>query len=309
MSLDPVRLEQVIEWSGGVVDDLSAAREALAALAGTDLHALTDGQLLDRSSALVALRNRIEAELARTVRRAELAQAPERDGLETMRSWQRGHCHLSNAAASAVVRAGRVMESLPAVAAGFSAGAISAEQVAVIAPVADPARLALAADHGVDLKEIDRTLAGFAAAHPFAELRQVVHRYLSWLDQDGPEPDPTEGRRLAITVHDDGTVSGRFELDAIGGEKWKDHPLPTARTLAAGPWGWPDPRAAAGRRAGAVVRQPTGSRVAAHAAEVPAAGGGHPHRRRPVRQRHRPRCRPDGVRCGPVRRGRPVDGL
>jgi hypothetical protein len=39
------------------------------------------------------------------------------------------------------------------------------------------------------------------------------------LDPDGPEPDPTEGRRLSIATHADGSVSGRFDLDAVGGEK------------------------------------------------------------------------------------------
>jgi hypothetical protein len=38
------------------------------------------------------------------------------------------------------------------------------------------------------------------------------------LDPDGTEPDPTEGRSLTIATHADGSVSGRFELDAVGGE-------------------------------------------------------------------------------------------
>jgi hypothetical protein len=46
-----------------------------------------------------------------------------------------------------------------------------------------------------------------------------VHRYLDALDPDGPEPDPTEGRRLVIAKHADGSITGRFDLDAVGGEK------------------------------------------------------------------------------------------
>jgi hypothetical protein len=67
----------------------------------------------------------------------------------------------------------------------------------------------------------------------------VVRVYLEALDPDGAEPDPTQGRRLSFARHADGSVSGRFDLDAVGGEKQKDHPLPTTRKLAAGPWGWP----------------------------------------------------------------------
>jgi hypothetical protein len=47
----------------------------------------------------------------------------------------------------------------------------------------------------------------------------VVRHYLARLDPDGPEPDPTEDRALWVTTHADGSVSGRFELDPVGGEK------------------------------------------------------------------------------------------
>jgi Domain of unknown function (DUF222) len=192
---------------------------ALAALAAADLHALSDEQLLDRVRELVAVQNQLAAELARTVRRAELAQAPERDGLTSMTSWLRGHCRLAPAAAGQLVRAGRVLERLPAVAAGCAAGQVTAEQVAVVARMATPEHLARAAERGVDLAVIDATLAEVAAGRPHAELGPVVHRFLAWIDQDGPEPDPTEGRRLSIARHADGSISGRFDLDAVGGEK------------------------------------------------------------------------------------------
>jgi hypothetical protein len=47
----------------------------------------------------------------------------------------------------------------------------------------------------------------------------VVQHYLSRLDPDGPEPDPTEQRSLTIARHADGSISGRFDADAVGGEK------------------------------------------------------------------------------------------
>jgi hypothetical protein len=58
-----------------------------------------------------------------------------------------------------------------------------------------------------------------AATRPHADLAQVVHHYLQRLDPDGPEPDPTERRSLTFARHDDGWVTGRFELDPVGGEK------------------------------------------------------------------------------------------
>src|SRR3954464_12083315 len=194
-------------------------QSGLDSLAGDDLHAMTAPELLDRTAALVAARNRIDAELARTVRRAELAQAPEHDGLKTMQSWLRGHVRLSPAAAGQLVRHGRALEFLPAVAAGSAAGVISAEQVAVMAKVTRPEQLSAAADQGVELAEVDGVLADVAATRQYPQLARVVGHYLARLDPDGPEPDPTEGRSLSLARHSDGTVSVRGQLDTVGGEK------------------------------------------------------------------------------------------
>src|SRR3954469_12760396 len=163
---------------------------ALDGLAADDLHRLPSAELLDRVAELVRARNRIDAELARTVRRAELAQAPEHDGLKTMQSWLRGHARLSPAAAGQLVRNGRALESLPVVAAGCSAGLITAEQVSVVAAVTRPEHLAAAADQGVELAEVDGVLADVAATRQHVQLGRVGGRYLARLDHDGREPAP-----------------------------------------------------------------------------------------------------------------------
>jgi hypothetical protein len=192
---------------------------ALDALAADDLDGLAAPQYLDRTRLLLRARNRIDAELARSVRRADVTQAADHDGSPSMASWLRGHGRLSPAAARQMVRNGRALEHLPAVAAAFADGRVTAEQVAVIAPVTRPESLAAAAAQGVDLGQVDAVLAETAATRPFRELAQVVHHYLARLDPDGDEPDPTEGRRLTIARHADGSVTGRFDLDAVGGEK------------------------------------------------------------------------------------------
>ncbi len=196
-------------------------RELLQALldAGELDDRVTDEQVLDRTALLVAVRNGVDAELTRTARKADTMQAAERDGKKSMRSWLPGHLRLSRGAAHRISRNGRALEQLPAVAAAFAAGAITAEQVAVIAPVSRPENLAAAADQGVDLAGVDAALADTAATRPYAELGQVVQHYLERLDPDGAEPDPTEARTLTIVRHPDGSVTGRFELDAVGGEK------------------------------------------------------------------------------------------
>ncbi len=177
------------------------------------------GDVLDDVAALVAERNRLDAALARAVRAAEVSQAPERDGLRSMSSWLRGHCRLSSAVASRLVTAGRALEHLPVLAEAADAGQVTAEQVAEAARLVTPDRLASLAAAGVDLAEVDGVLTGVAVEADHAALVQVVNAYLAGLDPDGPEPDPTEGRSLTISKHADGSVSGRFHLDAVGGEK------------------------------------------------------------------------------------------
>ncbi|NEM04582.1 HNH endonuclease signature motif containing protein [Geodermatophilus normandii] len=180
---------------------------------------MNGGDVLDDVAGLVAERNRIDAALARRVRAAELSQAPERDGLRSMASWLRGHCRLSAAEASRLVRNGRALEHLPALAEAHDAGLVSAEQVAVAARAVTPERLAAAAVAGVDLAVIDAVFTGVAIERPHADLAQVVRRYLDDLDPDGSEPDPTEQRSLTLAKHADGASSIRGQLDPVGGEK------------------------------------------------------------------------------------------
>src|SRR4051795_6496286 len=194
-------------------------RSVLAELSAEDLKGMFGPQVLDRTAALLAAKNMLDAELARTVREGELTQAPERDGLKSMQSWLRGHARLSPAAAGQLVRNGRALEKLPAVAAAFAGGAVTADAVSVIAAVAKPENLTLAEAQDVDLGGVDATLTEVATTRPHAELAQVVHHYLGRLDEDGLEPDPTQGRVLSLAKHANGSVTGRFELDALGGEK------------------------------------------------------------------------------------------
>ncbi|PRY51044.1 uncharacterized protein DUF222 [Geodermatophilus tzadiensis] len=175
--------------------------------------------MLDDVATLVAERNRIDALLARRVRAAELTQAPERDGLKSMRSWLPGHCRLSPAAAARIIGNGRVLDHLPALAEAHDAGLVSAEHVAVAATALTPERLQTAADGGVDLAQIDAVLTEAAIEQRYTDFVTVVRHYLARLDSDGPEPDPTEGRRLSLAKHADGSLSVRGELDAVGGEK------------------------------------------------------------------------------------------
>jgi len=175
--------------------------------------------LLDRTRDLVAERNRIDAELTRTVRIADSQQAFAGDGMKTAASWLRGHCRLSKSAASQVVRNGRALEQLPAVEQAHAAGALTADQVSVIAEIVAPDAVALAAAQGVDLAETAAILTALGTTAPHEDLTKAVHAFRQMLDPDGPEPDPTQQRTLTWARHADGSITGRFHLDPAGAEK------------------------------------------------------------------------------------------
>jgi hypothetical protein len=200
------------------VGELASAIDLPAA---DDLPGLPAPALLDRLAGLLREHNRMAAEIARTVRACETAGAAEFDGLKSMASWLRGHAHLSHREAREVVATGRALEHLPATAAAFADGQLTAGQAGLIAQVATPARLAQAADANIDLAVIDTALAAVAVGEPHQKLVEVVRYYRQALDPDGPEPDPTEGRRLSFAAHLDGSGDFAGHLDPIGLEKLK----------------------------------------------------------------------------------------
>src|SRR3954466_2998111 len=151
-----IDFEHLIEDLGGVVGELQSVLDALAA---EDLDGLVASQLLDRTAELVRARNRIDAELTRTVRRCEVTQAAEHDGLRSMASWLRGHVRLSAGEVRRLVGNGRALAQLPQLAAAVAAGAITAEQVAVIAPVTGLEAHARAVEQGIELAAVDAVLA------------------------------------------------------------------------------------------------------------------------------------------------------
>jgi hypothetical protein len=225
-----------------------------------------------------------------------------------MRSWLIGHQRLWANDASKIVRAGRVLEHFPQVAAGFADGSIGAAQVEVIADAVGPKEVARAAEQSIDLGAFDAVWARVARESTYEALKIAVQAFGAALDPDGPEPDPTEVRELSITKHADGSITGRFHFDAVGGEKSKDHPLPTTRKLAAGPWGWP--KGAAERRcAGADRGQPAGSRQPADAADGEAARGRGREPRGPDRPVDRQGHRGAGIRRADLRRAGPLADL
>ena len=175
--------------------------------------------LLARVRGLTQLASVIDTARVQAVRSAECAQAAEFDGHKSMASWQVGHLNVSSATAARAVRAGRTLEQLPTWAAAAASGRVTPDQTAIVAKVATHARLAVAAEMGADVGEIERALLDTATGTTPEALPAVTKRLLDWIDPDGCEPDPTQQRELHMTpsVGGGGTIHGR--LDAVGFEK------------------------------------------------------------------------------------------
>ncbi|SDF99076.1 HNH endonuclease signature motif containing protein [Klenkia brasiliensis] len=202
---------------------LAAAREVVEAVTPPGGAGVVAPALLARVRGLQQLANVVDTALAHAVRAAENAQAAEFDGQKSLRSWMPGHLGVSPATASRLVRAGRTLEQLPQWDAAASAGRTTPDQTAVVARVATPARLAAAADLGVDVHGddgLDATLTACATGPQPEALPAVVKRTLDWIDPDGPEPDPTRRRELHLSRDTDGSGgSAHGRWDAVGFEK------------------------------------------------------------------------------------------
>ncbi|HLM07062.1 MAG TPA: DUF222 domain-containing protein [Blastococcus sp.] len=198
---------------------MSELQSALDALAMTDLDGLCHGDLLDHVTDLLVASNRINARLTQAVRRADARCATEHDGAKTMRAWLRGRAGVSGAMAGRLITLGRRLEPLPATGAAYSEGRLGPDQVEVIAEIAKPENLDRALAQGIDVGQVEGALLQLVATGTHRDLQVAVGDYLSKLDPDGPEPDPTEERAVTLVQHPDGSWTMGGTLDAVGGEK------------------------------------------------------------------------------------------
>jgi hypothetical protein len=194
-------------------------RSALDELAALDFEEFSDGPLLDHLREVVTAINRLTAHAVRVTRRADVRGACEHDGAKTMQSWLRGHLRVSGSLAKHMVGHGRALRDLPTTEAAFAAGAIGADQVEVIAEIAKPAHLELAAAQGIEVGAVEAALVELACRGTHRDLQQATGSYLATLDPDGSEPDPTQDRALTLVQHPDGSWTLGGTLDAVGGEK------------------------------------------------------------------------------------------
>ncbi len=243
------------------MDRLQADLDELCSI---DVTGIPDGQVREEVLSLVASLNRVTAALTERVGSFDVRRLSENDAVRTSRHWLQLYGHLSQGAATGMLARARVLRRLPAVAAAFRAGRISAEHVAKIAELAEHV--------GVErLRDFDEILAELAAQAGPAEVAKACQRIHAHLDPDGPEPDPDdELRRRELTFSRSGSmllVRGKF--DPEGGAA-----LMAAVEAMTKPPTPGDERSAAQRRADAAVDL---ARAALASDILPSVNGARPH--------------------------------
>jgi hypothetical protein len=195
--------------------------EQIAALdpAELDLADVGDEALLELAPATCTGVNKLNALLTRVVGAADRRQVQRADGMLTMKSWLTGHCRMSGAEAAGLVRAGRRLDELPELAAAYADGRVSAAHVQVVTAAVTPARVAAAAEAGIDTATTDRVLTEAARALGPEDTGRAVRRWVAGVDPDGLLDDAAGlPRTLRLAASSGGRVYLSGHLDPVGGE-------------------------------------------------------------------------------------------
>ena len=136
-----------------------------------------------------------------------------------MKTWLTAHCRLSGAEATALVRAARRLPALPELQAAYASGAVSAAHVQVVTAAVTPARIAAAADAGIDLATTDQLLTEAARVLGPEDTEKAARRWVAGVDPDGLLDDSAGlPRMLRMAPSSGGRVYLSGHLDPVGGE-------------------------------------------------------------------------------------------
>ena len=180
---------------------------------------LADEQLRETMPLTQVAINRLSAVLTRCVAAGEVRQVHAGDGMGSMKTWLTGHCRLSGAEATGVLRAARRLSALPELEAAYAAGAVGASHVQVVTGAVTPARIAAAADAGIELATTDRVLTEAARALGPEDTGKAARRWVAGVDPDGLLDDSAGlPRVLRMAPSSGGRVYLSGHLDPVGGE-------------------------------------------------------------------------------------------
>ncbi|TFV72919.1 HNH endonuclease [Blastococcus sp. CT_GayMR19] len=180
---------------------------------------LADEQLRETMPLTQVAINRLSAVLTRCVAAGGDRQVHAADGMGTMKTWLTAHCRLSGAEATALVRAACRLPSMPELQAAYAAGAVGSAHVQMVTAAVTPARIAAAADAGIDLATTDQVLTEAARVLGPEDTAKAARRWVAGVDPDGLLDDSAGlPRVLRMASSSGGPVYLTRHLDPVGGE-------------------------------------------------------------------------------------------
>jgi hypothetical protein len=203
------------------MSELRSLLDQLASLDLVDLDPgeLVDGEVLDGLPVLQGALNKLSALQTRFVAAADRRDAPRVDGMVTTKTWLTGHCRIAGRDAAGLVRAGRRLVHLPALAAAYAAGQVTPAHVDLITAAVTPARIRVAEANGIDLATTDSVLTQAARTLGPEDTAKAVRRWVAGIDPDGTLDDAAGMARVfRMAVSAEGRIHLSGHLDPVGGE-------------------------------------------------------------------------------------------
>lgn len=195
--------------SNTVVERMAGAIDAVA---DVDLDALSDDDLDDELVGLMRQHHRLAAEIARRAQRWDARSVWRSDGSRSAAGRLARDGLVARATADQVVRAGRAVASMPLADATWRDGDLSADHVDLLRRAAGGGRAELFARDEWLLVRHCRELRYVQASKA---VRYWIQRADAELAAGGSPPPPESYLRAGVSFQ--GTVSGEFVLDPIGG--------------------------------------------------------------------------------------------
>src|ERR671911_2317735 len=176
----------------------------------------------DALTAVMALRNRLEARISDTIAAYDAAGLWELDGATSMTGWLADRGGIARARAAASAARARKLARLELTPRAWRAGVLSGGQVEAIAANLDAPTLELFADHEAAVVPSLENLAP----------RDVTIAMVAWREAASPHPDPRPERPQAL--HLSRTLADRWRTDGTLGPETGEL-LATALRLAQTP--------------------------------------------------------------------------
>jgi hypothetical protein len=201
------------EWDLAASDPVARMHAALVDLGGEDHDHWHAGTLSTQMVALLEVRERLDAELARLAARWQQRRGWEADGALSPVAWLTHRAPVSAPEARRVMKTAKVLTTAPHVAEALHHGDTTTAHVQALAQVMSPRRQGLLGDH-------DQVLAKQATRLDVNDFTLLVRRWAAIADDhlagdDHEEHRPRNELQAAVTM--DGWVDGRFRLDPVAG--------------------------------------------------------------------------------------------